>query len=196
MKEKILRIHFNDVEPNVAEMAEILPEAGFRPLTDATPSTLPDGAVVVIYNNISNTLSPLFIIGRHLRNGFSYMLFNDLNNSPALEYLDDFRGKFYKVLFQLPVVDSQPQLESLPQAIQNAGFCPLNKATPEDLPEGAVALLYADSKVLIPVIVRVLSTSNKKLLYLHQGIVVGDWHSNVIMDHLNPFDNYLYKVIS
>jgi len=199
MKKNILRIHFNGDVPNIAEMTEVLSNAGFRPLTDATPDTLPSGSVVVIYNSRNHALSPLYVVEQHLRGGFSYMLFNELNSYPDMEYMDtnhDFSGKFYKLLFQLPVVDSQPQLEYLNNAIEKAGFRSLDTATPDDLPMGSIALLYTDCGILTPVITRTLSMSNKRFLYLHQGMAAGHWHSSVIMDHLKPFKNYSYLVIS
>lgn len=206
MTENILRIHFNgtepnDFEPNVVELTEILPQVGFRPLADATKDSLPVGSVVLIYNCRNHTLSPIVVCEHHYE-GFSYIHFSDLNYAdPDIENMFKnyhFNDHLYKVFMQVAVIDTKPQPDLSPKLIAETGFRPLDEATPEDLPTGAVVLLYsAHSGQLIPLIVRVLSMSNKRFLYWDQSpIVVGDWHPQVIMDELKSFRNYSYLVIS
>jgi len=198
MCKETLRIHFSNGEPNIAEMFEILLKKGFRKMTDATPENLPSGSVALIYNAENHTIVPI-LVTEHIDFGMSYMVFYQLDNDPDVEFMSrrHYSNKlFYKKLTQIPVIDSNPQLEFLPQAIAETGFVSLNDATPANLPEGCIALIYTDRYILTPVIVRVLSMENRRFLYLHQGIVAGDWHSAVIMDHLKPFKNYSYLVIS
>jgi len=206
MKENILRLHFNDVEPkdfelNVDELDEILPQVGFRPLTEVTPDTLPVGSVLLIYNFRNHTMSPVVICEYH-HLGFSYIDFSDLNDVEPNRYdlyqKCGFKDLLYKVFIQLTVIDTNVQANLLPKVIEEAGFKPLDEATPEDLPSGAVVLLYAaKSGLLTPLIVRVLSMSNKRFLYWRQSpIVAGDWDTAVIMDDLKSFKNYSYLVIS
>jgi len=199
MTNKIEKIHFINGEPNIAEMAEILSNSGFRSLSNATVDNLPIGAVVLLYNSHNHALLPI-VICQHYFRGFSYMLFEDLNNDPDIYNLDcirDFEKFMYKVIFQLPGADPNPTKEFLNKAFADLGFKPLNEATPENLPQGCIALITRNNSTLCPVIVRTLSMENRRFLYIGQNhITVGNWHSNVIMDHLNPFKNFSYLVIS
>lgn len=212
MKENVLSVHLkhieaNDVVPNVAELNEVLPMKGFRPLTEASPTTLPVGSVVAIYNLQKHTM--LFgVVWEHTYAGFNYLPGGELKNiTPNDEDLEhmrkkyDYESRLYKVITHLPVVDGKPQLELFLNAIEEAGFRSLNEASPEDLPAGCLAFLYdANSYSLAPVIVRVLSMQfegDHRFLYWYQSaITAGTWHSGVIMDKLNSFKNYSYLVVS
>lgn len=199
MTNKIEKIHFINGEPNIAEMTDVLSNTGFRPLTDATVETLPIGAVVLLYNSQNHALLPI-VICQHYFRGFSYMLFEELNNDPdicTLDYVRDFDNFMYKVIFQLPSAEPNPGKEIISKAFADLGFKPLSEATPDDLPQGGIAVITHNDNTLCPVIVRVLSMDNRRFLYISQNhIVAGNWHSNVIMDELNPFKNFSYLVIS
>lgn len=196
MKESILKIHF---EPTIADMAEILPKKGFRRLSDSTPADLPPGAVVLIYNYTKHTIASI-VICEHDYQGFSFMFFNALNHDPDTEHMNkdyDFKNWYYKVLMNLPEVTPNPGEELLRKLFAEIGFKNLDEATPVDLPQGCIALISNFSCRFTPVIIRVLSTSNRRLLYLRQSAqVAGDWESDVIMDHRNPLRNFSYLVIS
>lgn len=197
----ILKIQFitPEPEPNIAEMTEVLLKKGFRPLIDSTPADLPPGAVLLIYNCTKHTLFSIVVNEQNLR-GFSYMFFNALNADPDIVQMDKeyhFKNWYYKVLMQLPEVTANPAEEVLQKLFAEVGFKNLSEATPEDLPQGCIALISDSHCRFNPVIVRVLSMSNRRLLYLRQSAqVAGDWESDVIMDHRNPLRNFSYLVIS
>lgn len=192
----ILKVHF---EPHIADMAEILPKKGFRRLSDSTPTDLPPGAVLLIYNSTKQTISAIVVCDHDYR-GFSYMFFNALNHNPDIEHMSkayDFKNWYYKVLLNLPEVTPNPGEKLLQRLFEEIGFKNLAEATPEDLPQGCIALISDSSCRFTPVIIRVLSKSNGRLLYLRQSAqVAGDWESDVIMNHQNPFENLQYLVIS
>ena len=192
-------IHFINGEPNIAEMTDVLSNSGFRPLTGATVENLPIGAVVLLYNSKNHALLPI-VICQHYFRGFSYMLFEDMNNDPDIYNLDsvrDFEKFMYRVIFQLPEANLNPGKEIISRAFADLGFKSLKEATPDNLPQGCIALITHNDITLCPVIVRVLSVENRRFLYIAQSpIVVGSWHSNVILDELNPFKNFSYLVIS
>lgn len=192
----ILTIQF---EPNIAEMTDIFLKKNFRPLSDSTPADLPPGAVLLIYNSTKHTISSI-VVCEHNYRGFSYMFFNALNHDPDIEHMDKkyhFKNWYYKVLMHLPEVTPNPGEELLRKLFAEVGFKNLNEATPEDLPQGCIALISDSSCRFTPVIVRVLSMSNRRLLYLRQSAQVsGDWESDVVMDHRNPLSNFSYLVIS
>ena len=192
-------IHFINGEPNIAEMTYVLSNTGFRPLTGATVDTLPIGAVVLLYNSQNHALLPI-VICQHYFRGFSYMLFEELNNDPDICNLDcvrDFDNFMYKVIFQLPNAEPNPGKDILNKAFADMGFKPLSEATPDDLPQGGIALVTLNNSTLCPVIVRVLSLENRRFLYISQNhITAGNWHPNVIMDEFKPFKNFSYLVIS
>lgn len=206
MKKNILRIHLNGTEPknyelNVAELTEIVSKAGFRQMTDATPANLPVGSVVAIYNTRNQTFFFGVVREYYLDGSFGYIPFSQLKDAePEMGDMEkyDFKDHMYNVYMQVAVIDNHPQAEVLEKEVQKAGFRPLAEATPEDLPDGCVTMLYSCiSNTIGVVIVRTLSMSNKRFLFWNQSaIVAGDWHSNVIMDELNPFENYQYLVIS
>ena len=199
MTNKIEKIHFINGEPNIAEMTNILSNSGFRPLSTATVDSLPIGAVVLLYNSQNHALLPI-VIEQHYFRGFSYMLFEELDNDPAvhnMDYIRDFDNFMYKVVFQLPGAEPNPGKEIISKAFDSLGFKPLGEATPADLPQGCIALIAHNDSTLCPVVVRVLSMVNRRLLYISQNhITAGNWHSNVIMDELKPFKNFSYLVIS
>lgn len=199
MTNKIEKIHFINGEPNIAEMTEVLSNTGFRPLSTATVDDLPIGAVVLLYNRKNHALLPI-VICQHYFRGFSYMLFEELNNDPDICNLDcvrDFDNFMYKVIFQLPNAEPNPGKEILSKAFTDLGFKPLSEATPDDLPQGGIALVTLNNSTLCPVIVRVLSLENRRFLYISQNhITAGNWHPNVIMDEFKPFKNYSYLVVS
>lgn len=192
----ILTIQF---EPNIDEMTHILRKRGFRPLIDSTPADLPPGAVLLIYNCTQHTLFSI-VVNEHNLRGFSYMFFNALNADPDIVQMSKvyhFKNWYYKVLMQLPEVTANPAEEVLQKLFAEVGFKNLSEATPEDLPQGCIALISDSHCRFNPVIVRVLSMSNRRLLYLRQSAqVAGDWESDVIMDHRNPLRNFSYLVIS
>ena len=207
-KKNILRVHIppigsNDFAPNIAELTELLPASGFRPLTDATPDTLPVGAIAVIYNCNNHTLFSVMICG-HFHGGFSYIPFEQLNDiDPDVDHMSrkfQFKNRLYKVITHLPVVNGKPLSEMLPTAMEEAGFRSLAESSSEDLPEGCVAFLYsANSGLLTPVVVSELSKKfegDYRFLYWHQSHIRPDnWHRAVIMDSLKPFKNYSYRVV-
>jgi len=199
MTENIKRLHFNNGEPNIAEMSEILLKKDFRTLTEANDETLPAGTVAMLYNPCNNTMFAILVV-KHTSLGLIYLLFNNMAKGQEFgNFLctkQNFKNLYYKPLFQVPMKDSKPQLENLSQILSKAGFCSLVDATPDNLPEGCIALLYSHSIVIIPSIVRVLSKGNNRFLYLRQGNVAGSWQSSVIMDHLSPFEKFSYLVIS
>ena len=193
---KILKIQ---LEPNIADMTEVLLKNDFRPLSDATPDDLPTGSVLLIYNSTKHTMSTI-VVCEHTLLGFTYMFFNALNDAPDIEHMNrryHFKNWHYKVLTTLPEVTPNPDTKLLLKLFAEVGFKPLNEATPEDLPQGCIALVSDNSCRVTPVIVRVLSMSNRRFLYLRQSAqVAGDWESDVIMDHQNPLRNFSYFVIS
>ena len=199
MEKQILRVSF---EPRIEDMGKILPQAGFRPLVDATPEDLPAGSVVVVYNRLSNSMYTIVIFEHYRDDCFSYMNFNRIDEYEAecsfsYNRRADFSDSLYKVIFHLPVVASKPKVELLPHIIKESGFKSLDEASTEDLPDGCVAMLYyVKNGNLFPLVVRTLSLENRRLLYLRERIVAGNWESKVLMNHLNPFTDYLYKVIS
>ena len=187
-------------EPNVAELNHLLPQVGFRPLTDATQETMPVGSVVVIYNCNNHTLFPGVVISDYTLLGFNYTTLPEIEKTvPESFHLSkkyDFQDKLYKVILNLDAEDFA-QKGSVKNALQGIGFSSLEKATSEDLPEGSLVLLSTDTGRLAPVITRTLSMKNKRFLFWSQSpIVAGDWHPNVIMDHLTPFENTYYWVVS
>lgn len=194
----ILTIQFTP-EPNITEMTEVLLKKGFRKLSDSTPADLPPGAVLLIYNSIKHTITSI-VVCEHDYQGFNYMFFNALNHDPDIEYMNkayDFKNWYYKVLMNLPEVTPTPDEELLRKLFAEVGFKNLDEATPEDLPQGCIALISESRCRFTSVIVRVLSMSNKRLLYLRQSAqVAGEWESDVIMDHRNPLRNFSYLVIS
>lgn len=195
----ILKIHFNDNEPNIAEMTDVLLKNGFRKLSDSTPADLPTGAVLLIYDCTKHTLFSI-VVNEHNLRGFSYMFFNALNSDPDIVQMDKeyyFKNWYYKVLIQLHEVTANPAEEVLQKLFAEVGFKNLSEATPEDLPQGCIALISDSDCRFNPVIVRTLSMSNRRLLYLRQSAqVAGDWESDVIMDHRNPLSDFSYLVIS
>ena len=192
----ILKIQF---EPNIDEMTNVLLKKGFRPLIDSTPADLPPGAVLLIYNCTKHTLFSIMVNEQNLR-GFSYMFFNALNADPDIVQMDKeyhFKNWYYKILMQLPEVTANPDEKLLQKLFAEVGFKNLSEATPEDLPQGCIALISDSHCRFNPIIVRTLSMSNRRLLYLRQSAqVAGDWESDVIMDHQNPLRDFSYLVIS
>ena len=195
----ILTIQFEHNEPNIADMTDILLNKGFRTLSDSTPADLPEGAILLIYNCNKHTMFSI-VVNEHNLRGFSYMFFNALNADPDIVQMNKdyhLNNLYYKVLMTLPEATANPDEEILRKLFKEVGFKNLNEATSEDLPQGCIALISDSSCRITPVIVRVLSMSNRRLLYLRQSAqVAGEWESDVIMDHRNPLRNFSYLVIS
>lgn len=207
MKKEFLRIHFEESDPknyklSLDELTGIISQAGFRPLTEATPDTLPIGSVVAMYHDRNHTFFFGVVCEYYLDGSFGYIDFSHLASADEeisqMSKKYDFRDRRYRIYMQVTMVGNKPQEIILEEKIKAAGFRSLSEATPEDLPDGAVVFLYSHvSKSLSTVIVRTLSISNKRFLYWVQcPIVVGDWHPYVIMDELNSFKNYSYLVVS
>ena len=197
MSNNILKVQF---EPTISSMSNILFQKGFRPLKDYTPSDLPAGAVVLLYNAANHTLATIVICEHHYR-GFSYMFFNALNEAPDVEHMDKVNGVhkwYFKVLMHLPEVTPNPDEKLLQKLFAEVGFKNLGEATPEDLPQGCISLIAdASTCKFTPTICRVLSTSNQRYLYLRQSAqVAGDWEDDVILGHQTPLKNFTYLVIS
>ena len=199
MTEKIPRIHFDYDDPRIEEMTNLISSAGFRPLTSATPVSLPVGAVVLIYNSTNHMLFPIVVYQHHFK-GFSYMLFDHLDKMPCVCNMDsthDFEKHMYKVICTLPKESCCPNEENFKRVFSEMGFKSLDEASSEDLPQGCIALVSYNGNTIWPVIVRTLSTINRRLLYFDQSaIVAGDWYPSVIMDELKTFGNYSYWVLS
>ena len=198
MSNNILKVQF---EPTISSMSEVLSQKGFRPLKDYTPADLPAGAVVLLYKHSNHTITTI-VICEHNYRGFSYMFFNALNREEPdvvhMDMYDDFHKWYCKVLMHLPEVTPNPDEKLLQKLFAEVGFKNLGEATPEDLPQGCIALIAdASTCKFYATICRVLSLSNQRYLYLRQSAqVAGDWEDDVILGHLKPLKNFTYLVIS
>jgi len=200
---KRCNITFNGFEPNINELSEIITaRAGYRPLHTATPSDFTVGTVVEMFDTEKHYFFTAVIISVNEKT-FSYTNSGNLDDDNL--YVEQFysnshsnKNLVFRILLRLPVKHGKIQSKKMLSDVGiAAGFKPLSSATPSDLSEGSVAVLYnCNNHSFRTVIVRTLSMENKRFLYLRQSIVVGDWESDVLMDHLDSWDNYRYLVIS
>ena len=193
------------LNPDVSKLTELLLAKGFRPLTKESSQKLPIGSLVLIHSGNTNSLS-FALVQKHLYWNNAYLGFNYVPNSrlqppcstDMARTFDNFNQKFYLVLGQVNVIDGIPQVDKLPELLKEIGFKPLAEAVPEDVSSGDMVFLYENTGRLTPIIIRELShqfANDHRLLFWKQSpIVIGEWQSDVLMEHLTPFKNYEYFV--
>ena len=206
LEKNVLRTMYSlradDIVPVMEELPELLKNLGFKQLTDTNATSL-RGDNVVMFFCAKNSHFCYGIIDNVTSGGTINFVHANREPSEEEEY-DGYDshymapkhfGKYlYKVISETRLVNDEN--------LKNAGFRPLSEASPSEMPLGCLVLLHhKESHITFPVIVRVLShdfEGDHRLLYWRQsGIVVGQWDTGVIMDHVNhSFSEYEYLVLS
>ena len=181
---------------DLTALSELLPEYGFRPLTEATPEQIPEGSVVLIYNKLNNSMLPIIVVNNFSIRGFYFVRFNEiLSADPETGHMNriyDFEGMLFKVVLKLPISRQGITEALLEAAIHEGGFKPLKSATSNDLHTGQLILLCKSNKWIHPVIVRVLQ--NDRLLFVEQDPVSNSkaLRSQFIEGKYGEFEKYSY----
>ena len=206
LEKNVLRTMYSlradDIVPVMEELPELLKNLGFKQLTETNATSLHNGNVVLFFNCKSNIFSSGII-----DNVTSGHTINFVHAQHELSEAEEYHGygsdhmdsnHFGKYLYK---VISETRFAN-DENLKNAGFRPLSEASPSEMPLGCLVLLHSKgSHFTFPVIVRGLShkfEGDHRLLYWRQsGIVVGQWDTGVIMDHVNhSFSEYEYLVLS
>ena len=180
--------HPSDMVPDISKIEEILAnDPNFRPFNQLTEDSLKLGDVLYIFDTKTLRSRIATYIGPGIYPGT--LAFTNANTVYSDDAEDGFGCSFYrinsadlkyfKVLFNLPIIDNQTQFDNLFDIIEKAGGFPLEDALPEQLPKGAlVVLIHKPTKHMRTAICRILSTENKRFLYFEPSFYNRGWDPN------------------
>lgn len=200
-----------ELHPFLDTLTERLTRAGFKQLTEEAATEILHDYVVVLYKKSTKSFSA-YIIDMVSASGISFRHKKDQTGkvdpcvtAPDLEavchgYVDfhmqhhHYDDYLYKVISTAPIIGEK--------LVKNAGFLPLSKATPTDIPRGSVVLLRDQDGTITTVIARELSDKFENdprfLFWKHSPIVRskdGEWQSDVLMGHRTPHSKYHYLLV-